>query len=75
MEAHWGEKDDHTRIKYIKFTTSKGNTIEGGNPNKRMKGVATAGAPMGYQLGGFFGRSGGELDSVGASWTSIEPVE
>ncbi|GMF37252.1 unnamed protein product [Phytophthora lilii] len=70
MEAHYGEKDDHTRIKYIKFTTNKGNTVEGGNPDKKMKGAETDSAPMGYQLGGFFGRCGNELDSVGAIWTS-----
>jgi hypothetical protein len=71
IEAHWGEKGDHTRIKYIKFTTSSGNVIQGGNPTKD---IGTDTAPANYQLGGFVGTSGGEPDSVGAIWTSITPV-
>ncbi|KUF78766.1 hypothetical protein AM587_10000001 [Phytophthora nicotianae] len=71
MEAHWGEKGDHTRIKYIQFATNKGNHISGGNPTKD-KGRDTA--PEGYQLGGFAGTCGRELDSVAAVWTRIEPV-
>ncbi|GMF12074.1 unnamed protein product [Phytophthora lilii] len=38
IEARYGEKDDHTRIKYIKLST---NTIEGGDLSKAMKGVGT----------------------------------
>jgi hypothetical protein len=72
IEAHWGEKGDHTRIKYLSFTTSAGNTLTGGNPTKNI-GMDTA--ISGYQLGGFVGTSGKELDSVGAIWTSITPVE
>ncbi|OWZ10699.1 hypothetical protein PHMEG_00016413 [Phytophthora megakarya] len=30
MEAHAGKHKDRTRVKYIKFTTNKGNFIEGG---------------------------------------------
>ncbi|ETK95946.1 hypothetical protein L915_01188 [Phytophthora nicotianae] len=71
IEAHWGEKDSHTRIKYIRFNTTEGNTISGGNPTENI-GVDTA--PAGYQLGGFVGYSAKELDSVGAIWTSITPV-
>lgn len=32
IEAHWDEYRSHTRIFYIKFTTDKGNKIEGGTP-------------------------------------------
>uniref|UniRef100_H3H2I5 Jacalin-type lectin domain-containing protein n=1 Tax=Phytophthora ramorum TaxID=164328 RepID=H3H2I5_PHYRM len=71
IEAHWGEKGDHTRIKYLRFTTNLGNFIEGGNPTKN---IAKNTAPEGYQLGGFFGTCGKELDSVGIVWTSIAPV-
>ncbi|KAG3144021.1 hypothetical protein PI126_g14343 [Phytophthora idaei] len=71
IEAHWGEKGDHTRVKYIQFTTTLNNTISGGNPTKDI-GKDTA--PEGYQLGGFFGTCGKELDSVGAVWVSIAPV-
>ncbi|ETI30565.1 hypothetical protein F441_01254 [Phytophthora nicotianae CJ01A1] len=71
IEAHWGEKDSHTRIKYIQFTTSSGKTISGGSPTKD---IGKDSAPAGYQLGGFVGTCGKELDSVGAIWTSITPV-
>uniref|UniRef100_H3GZL6 Jacalin-type lectin domain-containing protein n=1 Tax=Phytophthora ramorum TaxID=164328 RepID=H3GZL6_PHYRM len=33
VEAHWGEKGDHT---FILFTTSANHTIEGGNPTKNF---------------------------------------
>ncbi|ETL49316.1 hypothetical protein F441_01247 [Phytophthora nicotianae CJ01A1] len=69
IEAHWGEKGDHTRIKYIKFTTNKNNTMDAGNPTKDI-GKDTA--PEGYQLGGFAGTCGKELDSVVAIWTKLE---
>ncbi|OWY98082.1 hypothetical protein PHMEG_00031245 [Phytophthora megakarya] len=71
MEAHNGEHKGHTRIKYIKFTTNKGNFIEGGTKTDEI-GLDTA--KEGYQLSGFVGRSGDELDLVGAIWTSIQPV-
>ncbi|KUF78268.1 hypothetical protein AM588_10000049 [Phytophthora nicotianae] len=61
----------HTRIKYIQFTTSSGKTISGGSPTKD---IGKDSAPAGYQLGGFVGTCGKELDSVGAIWTSITPV-
>ncbi|OWY91507.1 hypothetical protein PHMEG_00039891 [Phytophthora megakarya] len=72
IEAHWGEKGDHTRIKYLELTTNLNNTIKGGNPTKE---IGKDSAPEGYQLGGFIGTSGKELDSTGAIWTSITPVE
>ncbi|KAF1783465.1 hypothetical protein GQ600_15204 [Phytophthora cactorum] len=52
-----------------KFTTGPSNTISAGNPTKNIGNNA---APEGYQLGGFFGTSDKELDSVVAIWTSIE---
>ncbi|OWZ02772.1 hypothetical protein PHMEG_00025605 [Phytophthora megakarya] len=71
MEAHAGKHKGHTRIKYIKFTTNKGNFIEGGTKTDK---IGTDSAKEGYQLSGFVGRSGDELDLVGAIWTSIQPV-
>ncbi|EEY55781.1 uncharacterized protein PITG_22899 [Phytophthora infestans T30-4] len=71
MEAHWGKHEGHTRIKYIKFTTNKGRFIEGGS---KTGNIGTDTAREGYQLGGFDGRSGDELDMVSAIWTSIQPV-
>ncbi|OWY99922.1 hypothetical protein PHMEG_00028995 [Phytophthora megakarya] len=71
MEAHSGKHKGHTRIKYIKFSTNKKNFIEGGTPTKN---IGTDVAKDGYQLGGFYGRSGDELDQVRALWSSIKPV-
>ncbi|ETI44963.1 hypothetical protein F443_10407 [Phytophthora nicotianae P1569] len=71
MEAHAGTHKGRTRVKYIKFTTNKGNFIEGGT---RTDKNGTDTAKEGYQLGGFVGRSGDELDLVSAIWTSIQPV-
>ncbi|OWZ07685.1 LOW QUALITY PROTEIN: hypothetical protein PHMEG_00019895 [Phytophthora megakarya] len=71
MEAHTGKQKSRTRIKYIKFTTNKDNSIEGGTRTDNI-GIDTA--KDGYQLSGFVGRSGDELDMVGAIWTSIQKV-
>ncbi|POM70916.1 Hypothetical protein PHPALM_12589 [Phytophthora palmivora] len=71
MEAHSGKHKGYTRIKYIKFTTNKGNFIEGGT---RTDDIGTDTAKEGYQLSGFVGSSGDELDMVGAIWTNIQPV-
>ncbi|KAG6946394.1 hypothetical protein JG688_00016067 [Phytophthora aleatoria] len=70
MEAHWGTKNDHTRIFYLSFGTSAGNTISGGTKTENNKSVT---APQGFQLGGFYGRGGDEIDLLGAIWTSISP--
>ncbi|POM71676.1 Hypothetical protein PHPALM_11726 [Phytophthora palmivora] len=67
-EAHWGNDGD--RIQYIVFTTNKGNSIKGGKPTGN---IGKESAPEGYQLGGFIGYSGRELDQAGAIWTSIKP--
>ncbi|GMF62801.1 unnamed protein product [Phytophthora fragariaefolia] len=69
IEAHWGEYHSHTRVRYIKFTTNANNTIEGGT--KATK-IGTDTASDGFQLGGFIGYAGKELDSVGAIWTKID---
>ncbi|KAG6949372.1 hypothetical protein JG687_00014903 [Phytophthora cactorum] len=53
-----------------------GNFIEGGTwmGYNITDQVGTDTAKDGYQLGGFIGRSGDELDRVCAIWTSIKPV-
>ncbi|KAF4030609.1 Jacalin-like lectin domain [Phytophthora infestans] len=71
MEAHAGKHKGRTRVKYIKFTTNLGNFIEGGT---RTDKIGSDNAKDGYQLCGFAGRSGDELDVVSAIWTSIQPV-
>ncbi|EGZ21222.1 hypothetical protein PHYSODRAFT_491221 [Phytophthora sojae] len=71
MEAHWDEQHSHTRIFFINFTTNAYNSIAGGTPmtDPALIGKTTAG--KGYQLGGFDGYAGKELDSVAALWTRI----
>ncbi|KAK1941924.1 hypothetical protein P3T76_006988 [Phytophthora citrophthora] len=75
IEVHWGKYYRKTRVMYIEFTTNAGNTLSGGTPQKNTDKIDSDTAPEGYQLGGFQGFAGNELDSVGAIWTSIEPVE
>ncbi|OWZ01426.1 hypothetical protein PHMEG_00027186 [Phytophthora megakarya] len=75
MTVHWGKHHGKTRIMYIYFDTNRGRTISGGTPQDNSDRVATDNAMEGYQLGGFEGTSGDELDSIGAIWTSIKPVE
>ncbi|ETI48099.1 hypothetical protein F443_07828 [Phytophthora nicotianae P1569] len=71
MEAHWGKKGGHTRIFYLSFGTSAGNSVAAGTQTEDKNSVT---APKGFQLGGFFGRAGDEIDTLGAIWTSIELV-
>ncbi|KAG6623141.1 uncharacterized protein IUM83_12360 [Phytophthora cinnamomi] len=76
MEVHWDEQNSHTRIFFVNLTTNQGNSIFGGTPvppsdtHLKAKDVAMPG----YQLGGFVGYAGRELDSVGALWTMINPL-
>ncbi|KAE9105261.1 hypothetical protein PF010_g13089 [Phytophthora fragariae] len=71
MEVHWGQMGGHTRIFYLSLGTSKGNKVSGGSQTDE-KGSVTA--PKGYQLAGFFGRYGDEMDLIGAVWSSIAMV-
>lgn len=68
IEAHWGKYNSHTRIFYLKFTTSLGNTLSGGATTEDK---ATLYASDGYQLSGFHGRDGDAIDALGAVWTKI----
>ncbi|KAF4042810.1 Jacalin-like lectin domain [Phytophthora infestans] len=71
IEAHTGEKDGRKRISFIKFTTNKGNSVSGGTPTND---IGKESAPEeGYQVGGFFGKRGDEIDSVAAIWATILP--
>ncbi|KAF4142197.1 Jacalin-like lectin domain [Phytophthora infestans] len=71
MEVHWGKKDDHTRIFYVNFVTSAGNSLSGGSMTDDKSTVT---APKGFQLAGFFGKDGKEIDTLGAVWASIDLV-
>ncbi|KAI9356187.1 Endonuclease/exonuclease/phosphatase [Zopfochytrium polystomum] len=52
----------HTRVFFIKATTSAGRTVQAG---KQSGDCVSYSAPSGYQVVGFFGRSGDEVDKVG----------
>ncbi|KAF4133702.1 hypothetical protein GN958_ATG17039 [Phytophthora infestans] len=69
METHWEKKDDHTRVFYLNFVTSAGISI---TPTENK---ATATAPDGFQLAGFYGRAEAEVDQLGAIWTRISATD
>ncbi|OWZ06589.1 hypothetical protein PHMEG_00021133 [Phytophthora megakarya] len=72
MKAHLGGEDGRTRIYYLEFSTNLNNVISSGTRTDR---TVNSTAPEGYQVGGFHGSSGKELDSVGIIWTSIERMQ
>jgi len=61
-----GTYNDHTRIFYAKFTTNLGRTLAGGTTTSDC---VTRTAPTGWQLAGFHGRSGDEVDKIGFIYT------
>ncbi|MET9458994.1 jacalin-like lectin [Streptomyces canus] len=60
------EKDGHTRIFYARFTTNLGRTLAGGTTTSDC---VTRTAPAGWQIAGFHGRGGDEVDKVGFIYT------
>ncbi|MFI6436002.1 jacalin-like lectin [Streptomyces sp. NPDC050759] len=60
------EKDGHTRIFYAKFTTNLGRALTGGTTTSDC---VTRTAPTGWQIAGFHGRGGDEVDKVGFIYT------
>ncbi|MGD8846694.1 MAG: jacalin-like lectin [Desulfobacteraceae bacterium] len=63
-----GEKNDSTRIFYASFKTSLDRTLSGGTTTDNCAKVE---APEGWQIKGFHGRAGDELDNVGVIYTRI----
>ncbi|GAB3653984.1 jacalin-like lectin [Glycomyces tarimensis] len=61
-----GEHEGRTRIFYARFTTDDGRTLAAGAPTGDC---ATYTAPSGWQIAGFHGRAGDELDKVGVIYT------
>jgi len=57
----------HTRIFYAKFTTNLGRTLAGG---ATTSDCVTRTAPTGWQIAGFHGRSGDEVDKIGFIFTA-----
>ncbi|KUL28942.1 endonuclease [Actinoplanes awajinensis subsp. mycoplanecinus] len=61
-----GVYNSRTRIFYARFTTSLGRTLAGGSTTSDC---VTRTAPAGWQIAGFHGRAGAELDKVGVIYT------
>ncbi|KAL0934465.1 endonuclease/exonuclease/phosphatase family protein [Colletotrichum truncatum] len=57
----WGQKDGRTRNFYIEATTSTGRTLKSGTSTSDC---ATHTAPEGFQIVGFMGRGGDEVDKL-----------
>ncbi|WP_246002245.1 jacalin-like lectin [Allorhizocola rhizosphaerae] len=66
-----GQKDGHTRVFYLRFTTNLGRTLAGGTATANM---VTYTAPPGWRLAGFHGRAGSEMDKLGLIYTPIALV-
>ncbi|MER6416367.1 jacalin-like lectin, partial [Streptomyces humidus] len=61
-----GQKDGRTRIFYARFTTDQGRSLAGGTTTSDC---VTRTAPTGWQLAGFHGRAGDEVDKIGFIYT------
>lgn len=57
-----GKKDDHTRIFYASFGTSNGRSLSAGSTTSDCTSFTAA---DGWQIAGFRGRAGDELDKIG----------
>ncbi|MGY1496523.1 jacalin-like lectin [Streptomyces sp. QTS52] len=63
-----GQKDGRTRIFSAAFTTDKARTLASGTATTA---TATFTAPSGWQIVGFTGRSGDEMDKLGVVYAPI----
>jgi endonuclease/exonuclease/phosphatase family metal-dependent hydrolase len=63
-----GKEDDHTRIFYISFMTNQGRSLSGGSTTDTTQ---TFTAPEGWQIVGFHGRAGTELDKLGVIYARV----
>ncbi|WP_153544164.1 jacalin-like lectin [Streptomyces sp. RB17] len=63
-----GQKDGRTRIFSATFTTDKGRTLSAGTATTD---TATFTAPSGWQIVGFTGRAGDEIDKLGVLYAPI----
>ncbi|MHC3473091.1 jacalin-like lectin [Streptomyces sp. 7R007] len=61
-----GQYNSHTRIFYAKYTTNLGRTLAGGTTTSDC---VTRTAPSGWQIAGFHGRAGDEVDKIGFIYT------
>jgi endonuclease/exonuclease/phosphatase (EEP) superfamily protein YafD len=63
-----GQKDGRTRIFSASFTTDKSRTLSSGTSTTDTK---TFTAPSGWQIAGFTGRAGAEIDKMGVVYAPI----
>jgi Jacalin-like lectin domain len=61
-----GQYSGHSRIFYARFTTNLARTLAGGTTTSDC---VTRSAPAGWQIAGFHGRSGDEVDKIGFIYT------
>jgi hypothetical protein len=61
-----GSRNNHTRVFYAKFTTNLGRSLAGGSTTSDC---VTRTAPAGWQIAGFTGRTGEEVDKIGFIYT------
>ncbi|MDX3635049.1 jacalin-like lectin [Streptomyces europaeiscabiei] len=61
-----GQKSGHTRIFSAKFTTNLGRSLSGGTTTSDC---VTRTVPSGWQIAGFHGRAGDEIDKLGFLYT------
>jgi hypothetical protein len=69
VDMNSGEKDGHTRVFWIAFTTNLGRVLTGGSATGTS---ASYTAPSGWQIVGFHGRSGDELDKMGVIFAPVK---
>lgn len=63
-----GQKDGRTRLFSASFTTDKGRTLSSGTATTDTKSFT---APSGWQIVGFTGRAGDEIDKLGVLYAPI----
>ncbi|MFD5338436.1 jacalin-like lectin [Streptomyces hawaiiensis] len=63
-----GQKDGRTRLFSAVFTTDRGRTLSTGTATSDAKTFA---APSGWQIVGFTGRAGAELDKLGVVYAPV----
>lgn len=68
MKLTEGQKDGRTRIFSAAFGTDKGHTLSAGTATTD---TVTFTAPSGWQIVGFTGRSGDEIDKLGVLYAPI----
>jgi endonuclease/exonuclease/phosphatase family metal-dependent hydrolase len=68
LTVHSGQRNDRTRIFAATLTTNTGRTLTGGTTTPDS---VTFTAPTGWQITGFHGRAGTEIDKLGVIYTRI----